>query len=553
MRSISLPTASNGDCIHREAGGIRLLSERREIMKPIAKKIIVLLVLSCVHGTIVSAEQSAFPLKAVGSGQSKAVTWTKVDEGKTGVRYGSALLWAPDLKRMLLVGPAEGAPCVQAFDAASPSWRELTSAAPAARNAFYPYYQAAYDPGGQTVYCLSGGPILYSFSIVTKTWKAHTAATALDGLSWQTMACDPVGRKLVVVGADKKTDNLGWSRTVVYEIPSGKWSRLEVADERVVKEHRELVAAKEACIDLVGHIRLAWYRDPKGSGPGQRKARRFSALRGFPANAADARVFSGGPGTDRPGATAENARCAELPRGLQRQIEEAAETQYPVPCARRNSPLAFDEKNRVFVLFGGDHEDYLLNDTWILDLAKKTWRRARPDRAPTPRAGHAACVACRRAAGSHFMRATCRVPVRITARGPPGRSTRVNSGVSIPPRTAGTWRQVGRCQQGKIARRLRLWGSSTAMPASGSARRPLPRTVTTCSCWRPTAALRPGSGSGPAKLGRWRWPPANATRPAARARAAGTPGCGPQSATVPHGSVPGGLLRGGRGAEGHGS
>ena len=108
MRSISLRSASNGGCIHREPGGIRLLSERREIMKPIAKKIIVLLVLSCVHGTIVSAEQSAFPLKAVGSGQSKAVTWIKVDEGKTGVRYGSALLWAPDLKRMLLVGPAEG-------------------------------------------------------------------------------------------------------------------------------------------------------------------------------------------------------------------------------------------------------------------------------------------------------------------------------------------------------------------------------------------------------------------------------------------------------------
>ena len=263
---------------------------------------------------------------------------------------------------------------------------------------------------------------------------------------------------------------------------------------------------------------------------------------------------SGGAGTDRPGATAENARCARNhPRGCSGTIEEAAEAQYPVPCARRNSPLAFDEKNRVFVLFGGDHEDYLLNDTWVLDLAKKTWRRARPDQAPDPACRDMRCAACPRAAGSHFMRATCRVPVRITARGPPGRSTRVNSGCFDP--TTDRWDLAASwpLPAGKIARRLRPWGSSTAMPASGSARRPLPRTVTTCSSWRPTprpcvleveAAVR--------NVDAWRSIPANATRPAARTRRR-SPGRGPQSATVPHGSVPGRLLRGGRGAEGHGS
>ncbi len=76
-------------------------------------------------------------------------------------------------------------------------------------------------------------------------------------------------------------------------------------------------------------------------------------------------------------------------RQLQRGIEEAAEAQYPVPCSRRNSPLAFDAKNNVFVLFGGDHEDYLMDDTWVLDLAKKSWKRAKPQQSPSPRAGHA--------------------------------------------------------------------------------------------------------------------------------------------------------------------
>jgi len=78
-------------------------------------------------------------------------------------------------------------------------------------------------------------------------------------------------------------------------------------------------------------------------------------------------------------------------RALERIVERFAEAQYPVPSARRNSPLAFDEKNRGFVLFGGDHEDYLMNDTWVLDLAKQSWRRCQPHKAPAPRAGHALC------------------------------------------------------------------------------------------------------------------------------------------------------------------
>ena len=76
-------------------------------------------------------------------------------------------------------------------------------------------------------------------------------------------------------------------------------------------------------------------------------------------------------------------------RALQRKLEELTEAQYPVPCSRRNSPLVFDAKNRHFVLFGGDHEDYLMNDTWVLDLEKQSWRRAKPALAPSPRAGHA--------------------------------------------------------------------------------------------------------------------------------------------------------------------
>ena len=320
-----------------------------------------------------------------------ANAWVKIDEGKTGKRVGSVLLYASDRKEMLLVGPAEGVPFIQAFDTAKRAWSPLSSAAPVVKNDLRPYYQAAYDPGTKTVYCLSGGPVLYSFSLVDKAWTAHPASPQLEGMSWHTLACDPIGRRLVVVGADKKADNLGWSRTVVYWIASKKWSRLDVADEAVVREHRELVAAKEACIDLVGRIRLAWYRDPQGIGTDEEIKSLGVGCQSLKSRTSLGRFAKQIEAIDTQLSARKTLDALKSARVLERKIEEYAEAQYPVPPSRRNSPLVFDEKNRVFVLFGGDHEDYLMNDTWVLDLEKQAWRRANPDKAPSPRAGHAAC------------------------------------------------------------------------------------------------------------------------------------------------------------------
>lgn len=50
--------------------------------------------------------------------------------------------------------------------------------------------------------------------------------------------------------------------------------------------------------------------------------------------------------------------------------------------------LVFDEKTRLFVLFGGDHLDYLTNDTWVFDPTKVRWTQRHPNGAPPPRANH---------------------------------------------------------------------------------------------------------------------------------------------------------------------
>jgi Galactose oxidase, central domain len=324
--------------------------------------------------------------------ESAPNTWVKATEGKSGRRTGSSLVWASDLKKMLLLGGSvKKASHVQAFDPAAGSWSDVPGAAPKVRRGLSSYYQTTYDPSTRTVYCLAGGSTMFSFSLAEKKWKQHPPAPELSGLSWLAMACDTKAKRLVVVGSDKKVGNVGWMRTVFYDIATGKWSTLPVPGAKVVKQHKDLVEAAERTIDLVGRIRLSWYRDPKGIGTEaelkalQERCGKLKGLIGMSAFKAD---VDGVIALLKGKKTLSALKAA---RAMQRKIEDRCFEQYPVPRSRRNSPLVFDARNNVCVLFGGDHEDYLMNDTWVLDLASKQWRRAAPKLAPSPRAGHALC------------------------------------------------------------------------------------------------------------------------------------------------------------------
>ena len=326
---------------------------------------------------------------AVGAAESQSVnTWSRLADGPASERTGGVLLYDQLAARLLLFGgEIKGAAPVQAFDLATATWSECATNAP--KTPIHPYYQAAYHPKRKTVYCLSNGLVLYSFNTDDKTWQADDPALALEQLSWLTMACDSNGDKLVVVGADKRVENVGWTRTVIYDLAAREWSTLAVPNEPALKAHRDLVALSEGTIDLVGRIRLAWFRDPQGIGTDvELKALgehcdQLAKRSGMVVFKTDLdRVVEA---LKKPN-TLEALKAA---RALQRKIDERAFEQYPVPPSRRNAPLVFDEKNRLFVLFGGDHEDYQMNDTWILDLEKKSWRRVKPELAPSPRAGHA--------------------------------------------------------------------------------------------------------------------------------------------------------------------
>jgi hypothetical protein len=335
--------------------------------------------------------------------------WEKVADGPPAWRTGSVLVRVPDTGKMLLFGGTmdlskvpnkeraeKNVHYVQAFDPAAAEWTVFSEARP--KKGVHPYYQATGDPKSGKIYCLSQilrytfytrGGRLHSFDLGQKTWTSYDQDPVLRDMHWNTMALDPVKRRLVVVGADKRRGHVGWSRTVLYDLRAGKWSMLPPPPREVVTQHSERVAAKEALISLIGRTRLAWYRDPEGIGTEAERevlAKRSAALAKIPGMA----EFKGGLRKyDELLAVKKTLAALKVARALQQKVEARAEEQYPVPPCRRNSPLVYDAKNQCMVLFGGDHEDYLMNDTWVLDLETDTWRRLRPKVAPGPRAGHA--------------------------------------------------------------------------------------------------------------------------------------------------------------------
>jgi hypothetical protein len=69
-------------------------------------------------------------------------------------------------------------------------------------------------------------------------------------------------------------------------------------------------------------------------------------------------------------------------------LEGAAEALDAEPPPRALSSIVYDAESRLYVLFGGDHLDYLTNDTWVFDPAARAWRQRHAPSAPPPRAGH---------------------------------------------------------------------------------------------------------------------------------------------------------------------
>ncbi len=75
-------------------------------------------------------------------------------------------------------------------------------------------------------------------------------------------------------------------------------------------------------------------------------------------------------------------------RQAQQRLEIAADALDAEPPPRACSPIVYDATTKLYIVFGGDHFDYLTNDTWVFDPARRRWMQRHPASAPPPRADH---------------------------------------------------------------------------------------------------------------------------------------------------------------------
>ncbi|HLF92023.1 MAG TPA: kelch repeat-containing protein [Planctomycetota bacterium] len=83
-----------------------------------------------------------------------------------------------------------------------------------------------------------------------------------------------------------------------------------------------------------------------------------------------------------------SAQSIKFVSSVKTMLEIASERVDAEPPPRALSPIAWDAKSKAFVIFGGDHLDYLTNDTWVFDPGKRKWFQRHPPTAPPPRANH---------------------------------------------------------------------------------------------------------------------------------------------------------------------
>jgi hypothetical protein len=87
------------------------------------------------------------------------------------------------------------------------------------------------------------------------------------------------------------------------------------------------------------------------------------------------------------GAKTSPKQMATMRKG-QIELEIAAEAFDAEPPPRALSLITWEPKNKLFVVFGGDHMDYVTNDLWVFDPAKRRWFQRHPASAPEPRGDH---------------------------------------------------------------------------------------------------------------------------------------------------------------------
>ena len=220
---------------------------------------------------------------------------------------------------------------------------------------------------------------------------------------WGSTSDAPGGKGLSFGGQDQKSDdgrphtriksNEQWRAIHVELREASTFRKLQNSIAEIAESQKDFTALARAvyfkdqrisaCIPMMQEITaentasaIAALKAKRGLAPYQTQQAAMALRRLIAAQKAIPKITAATPATIR-----SMSRVAII-------LEQAAEHLDVEPSARALSPLVYDSKLKLYVLFGGDHLDYLTNDTWVFDPARSQWRQRHPATAPPPRANH---------------------------------------------------------------------------------------------------------------------------------------------------------------------
>lgn len=203
---------------------------------------------------------------------------------------------------------------------------------------------------------------------------------------WGSECVLPDGTGLRFGGCDQQSDD-GAARTAIRV--DGQWKDISDELRKAHKTAPQVAAARQAVAAVKTAVAKARFIYFEGLGDAQRAAaaRRevlpyWKSFLQAGAGLGDVmKVFK----YDCTDVSAESAAGLARAQVVMERIAEMLDCE---PASRALSPIAYDPKTKLFVLFGGDHLDYMTNDTWVFDPARRLWQMRVPKTAPPPRANH---------------------------------------------------------------------------------------------------------------------------------------------------------------------
>ena len=349
--------------------------------------------------------------------------WSMLDEQKSGNRMGAQVVWLEKEQKLMLSGGLASdsrrepkKPNRMIFDPATGAWDEYKGE-PAL---------AAERPK----LTITDSARKVSFSVLLPDDLKDLAGTRtpknspLDGTSaiygtgpgllvGPSVFLDPINREVHLVGGSAPAATGGSVGNWIYSIEKDEWRRTDYGSAPLRDLRAMLETAGRAQKDVVATARNIFY----AALPATDEAKAVQ-VKLVPAQAAALKFVTDAAGRVEKDGAAAGVDSASLAKAVVAarealtlslaaneglaagkfdaaliaaaenaswRLDEAAAALAVKPTPRRNAGGLYDPERKLYVLFGGDHGDYMLNDTWIYDCQKKAWRQVWPKVSPKPR------------------------------------------------------------------------------------------------------------------------------------------------------------------------